>query len=403
MDQTKKKTETEILDNFDLIVQGVKPLSSKQLYSLPQNIKELSHQLTDERKSRRNGYMNENVMLSSYVRYFMWWNLYRLTNLFSSFPDDAFGNLNDGDYCLDLGSGPLTVVTALYLARPELRTKKLTWYCMDLSQNALSFGEEIFLSVCARLCPETSSVEPWKIIRVKGEFGTKIKNSSKLITCANMFNELYYDTSMPLEEAAKKYTLSLLDYCTSDASLLIVEPAFPRSSRFISLARDALLRKKFSIVAPCPHECACPMDGRRGGKWCHFVLDTEDAPKKLHELSRKSDLQKDRASLSYVFATLGGISHEAGFSDAEKLALRVTSDEIALPGNRFGRYCCSELGLVLLTGFKGADSGDLIYVPKSDATKKNQQIDRKSGAIVIAARDDVKNRKEHNNNRRSKN
>ena len=63
-----ENTEKEILDNFDDILQNIKPLSSKQLYQLPNFIKELSHQLTDERSSRHNGYMNQTVMLTSYAR-----------------------------------------------------------------------------------------------------------------------------------------------------------------------------------------------------------------------------------------------------------------------------------------------------------------------------------------------
>mgnify|MGYP006327923207 FL=1 len=139
-----ENTEKEILDNFDDILQNIKPLSSKQLYQLPNFIKELSHQLTDERSSRHNGYMNQTVMLTSYARYFMWWNLFRLTNLFKGFPSEYFDKLQDGEYCLDLGSGPLTVPIALWLSRPELRKKKLTWYCVDISQTALSLGGEIY-------------------------------------------------------------------------------------------------------------------------------------------------------------------------------------------------------------------------------------------------------------------
>ena len=167
------KEEKNILDNFDNIIQNIKPLSTKQLMQLPNLINELSHQLTDERNSRHNGYMNQTVMLSAYVRYFMWWNLYRLTNLFCGFDNDKFSFLKDDDYCLDIGSGPLTLPIALWLSRPELRTKKLIWYCLDISQTALSFGEELFLSIVAKTLPNTNentndeeNTCPWKIIRV---------------------------------------------------------------------------------------------------------------------------------------------------------------------------------------------------------------------------------------------
>ncbi|MDD7416432.1 MAG: small ribosomal subunit Rsm22 family protein [Treponemataceae bacterium] len=475
------KNEERILENFDDLLQKIKPLSSKQFFQLPTMINELSHLLTDERHSRRNGYMNENAILSAYTHYFMWWNLYRLSHLFASFPKDAFDNLKDGDYCLDLGSGPLTVVCALYLARPELRNRRLNWYCLDISQNSLALGEEIFLSICAQLAStcfastclastcandkpnfaanagdqnassktsnseqntsgrtgggqtssdqtggdqtssdqidgrqtssdqtdgrQTSSEQTasgrtggdqtssdrtdglaWKIIRIKGELGEKINNKAKLVTCANMFNELYYDTSMPLEEAAKKYSKILIDLTEKEASLLVIEPAFPRSARFISLTRDALIRKGFSIISPCPHEKSCPMDGRRGGKWCHFVLDTEDkklgAPKKLMRLSQKSALPKERASLSFVFASAFKAEADKITKTKAPLAARIASDEIKLPGNRFARYACCENGLSLISGVKGIDSGDLVFVDEKNFKMKNPQIDRKTGAII---------------------
>ena len=387
MFKSLEKKENSILENFDEILQSIKPLSSKQLYQLPNLINELSHQLTDERSSRHNGYMNQTVMLTSYARYFMWWNLFRLTNLFKGFPSKYFDKLQDGEYCLDLGSGPLTVPIALWLSRPELRKKKLTWYCVDISQTALSLGEEIFLSIVAKtLDNENENIEPWKIIRVKGELGTEIRNKASFVTCANMFNELYYDTAKPLEEQAKKYTTALLSYATEKSMILVVEPAFPRSSRFISLTRDALIRKKFSIVSPCSHSKECCMDGRRGGKWCHFVLNTDFAPKKLHKLSEKAGLPKDRASLSFVFAQ--NFENSQNNLQNEELKIRVVSDLIKLPKNATGRYACSKFGLTLVkNNFESAKkihSGSLITVENPSKEISNPtKIDVKSGAKII--------------------
>ena len=119
----------DLIENFNKIVSSSHPLSSKQKVFLAKHIRDLSHNLTDERGNRRIGYMNETTALSAYVHYFMWWNLVRLTRLFSNMDKSFFDSLTDESICLDIGSGPLTVVTALFLSRPELRNKKLTWYC----------------------------------------------------------------------------------------------------------------------------------------------------------------------------------------------------------------------------------------------------------------------------------
>jgi len=383
------KEAQEVLNNFDSLVQSVKPLNSKHLQTLPDTIRELSHQLTDERSSRRVGYMNQAAYLSAYTRYYLWWNLVRLTSLFAGFPSDAFSHLEDGSYCMDAGSGPLTVTIALFLSRPELRQKKITWYCIALSQTALSLGEELFLAVCASL-----QCEPWSIVRIKGSLGEKLNNPVQLCTCANMFNEMYWDSSKPLEELSKKYTEMLLPYMSKDTnSILIVEPAVPRTARFISLTRDALLRRKYSIISPCPHEKICPMDGRRGGKWCHFVLNTDNAPKKLHSLSKEAGLPKERAALSFVFAKMpqNPASGEGGL-----MSVRIASDPIRIPSKGLARYACSELGLTLI--FEASicsgkqtpcSSGDLINLPSLTDTQKRQlPLDAKTGAKIIGGRYD---------------
>ena len=92
----------QILESFESIVQGVRPLSSRQLLRLPENIRDLSHLLTDQRGGRRMGYLNDTVYLSAYMRYFQWWNLLRLTRLFAGLKPSQL-NVPDNGVCLDIG------------------------------------------------------------------------------------------------------------------------------------------------------------------------------------------------------------------------------------------------------------------------------------------------------------
>jgi hypothetical protein len=405
------KDTRALLDAFPEIVQSALPLDSKRLQELPTRIRELSHELTDERSDRHVGYLNDPAELSAYIRYYMWWNLVRLSRLFVSLPIE----LADGDAAVDLGSGPLTLPIALWMARPDLRKKNLTWYCVDISQGALAAGEEIFLALAARV-----GEEPWKIVRVKGESGVSLKRKVSLVASANMFNELFWDNPQPIEEQSKHHASGLASYAGANASILVIEPGVPRAGRFVSLLRDSLMRLGFSVVAPCPHEFACPFPGLRYGKWCHFVFDTSDAPAKLHKLSEDAGLSKDRAALSFVFAkrsaaaaesateaadgipdgasaqTVGAPAPDAAATDTVKrlsgmfhgIRVRITSDPIRLPDYNTGRYGCSEVGMVLVCGtYQAADwlntceSGSLIEVPRPD--KKNAEYDQKTGALII--------------------
>ena len=384
---------TAILNSFDEIIQGVRPLNSRQLQQLTENIRNLSHQLTDDRASRRLGYMNDNIQLSSYVRYYTWWNLVRLTRLFANIPASVFPTADCT--CLDLGSGPLTVVTALWLARPELRKLKLTWYCLDVSANSMALGEDIYLSIAAKAKATDESIEPWHIVRVKGPFGTQIKQKAGFLTCANMFNELDQASDMPPEFQTKKYYEQLTRYTEKDAGILLVEPGVPKAARTLSLLRTRYIKDGRTIAAPCPHAEECPMSGFKAytgskNKWCNFAFSTEDAPARLQKLSVAAKLPKERATLSFM--AVAPCHAELDSASTDTTTIRITSDKLRLPNYMCGYYGCSQHGLVLVTlpdenntrlpkpPFR-PQSGDLISVK----TKRPDSLpkDEKSGALII--------------------
>lgn len=381
----------QILENFDSIVQGIRPLSSRQLLRLPENIRDVSHLLTDQRGDRRMGYLNDTVALSAYMRYFQWWNLLRLTRLFAGLKPSQL-NVPDNGICLDIGCGPLTVPIALWLARPDLREKKLTWYCLDHSQTALSLGEELYLAIAARsiadLASEQKSLEPWRIIRVKGELGESVRQRAHLVTAANVFNEVVEESGKPPEFTAKRAADIIMHYKDSAAQVLVVEPGTPPAVRFLTAFRGALARKGLNVVSPCPKGmewtegtaegkgCACPMDGGRGNKWCHFTFSTENAPEKLQKLSSRAGLPKERASLAFVLASS---SASKSATKENQLEIRVISEPIKLPGERTGHYGCSRLGLVLVESTTRLSPGQLLHVQEPSSPR----LDKKSGALVI--------------------
>lgn len=380
----------QILENFESIVQGVRPLSSRQLLRLPENIRDVSHLLTDQRGGRRMGYLNDTVALSAYMRYFQWWNLLRLTRLFAGLKPSQL-NVPDNGICLDIGSGPLTVPIALWLARPDLREKKLTWYCLDHSQTALSLGEELYLAIAARTIANLGSgqkaLESWRIVRVKGELGVQVRQRAHLVTAANVFNEVVEESGKPPEFTAKRAADIIMHYKEAAAQVLVVEPGTPPAVRFLTAFRGALARKGLNVVAPCPQgmewtegtaegrACACPMDGGRGNKWCHFTFSTEDAPEKLQKLSARAGLPKERASLAFVLASTVAAKAVAKESPLE---IRVISEPIKLPGDRTGYYGCCRQGLVLVESATSLVPGQLLRVKELE----NPRQDKKSGALM---------------------
>jgi hypothetical protein len=116
--------------------------------------------------------------------------------------------------------------------------------------------------------------------------------------------------------------------------------------------------------------------GRKGVKWCHFTLQTADAPPALRELSERSGLPKEKATLSFLFLKKG----EPGGGER---GIRVISERFALEGGAAGRYGCGREGLILIRGapreLRSLTPGTLLCPPPGELTRR----DAKSGAFVV--------------------
>lgn len=389
-----------ILHSLPGLIDRVFPMPGRFRHGLPDDVAELSRLLTSARTERENYYLGKPALLSAYLRYFLPWNIYRLCRLLASLPVE----LKAGAAVNDLGSGPLTLPAALWISRPDLRSVPLEFRCLDRTPAVLDAGKKFFSALTASADGSKNCL--WKIITIRGEVKLNGKLSVQLrgkagalTTAINIYNELFWNFSPAdsegLEYFAEKQA-SLLSSITAapakDAdekgSILIVEPGIPRSGEFISIIRSCLLNKGFPPISPCTHSNTCPFPGGYAGKgrhqsktkWCHFAFDTEDAPEELHKLSAASGIPKERAVLSFILA--GG--HCAGEANAQKnkSKIRVISDSFSLGNaNAFGRYSCSDKGMVLLTGSRKAlDSSP----PGSleEASLKNCKTDPKSGALM---------------------
>jgi hypothetical protein len=376
-----------LLNGIPALIDKTFPLPGRFRSNLPADVAELSRLLTSGRSERGLSYLGKPSLLSAYLRFFLPWNLYRLCRLLPGL-DIA---LSANDRITDLGCGPLTFASALWLCRPDLRKIPLEFYCIDRSGPALDAGKKFFTA----LTGTSSEKNPWKIHSVKGDLTTARANPSALVCAVNVFNEMYGDISRNsgenLQRSAENSAHLIESYSSASTAILVVEPGFPRCGEFISLLRGVLLERGHSPLSPCPHTTSCPFPGgkrSKGGKdrWCHSVFETEDAPAALHQLSAAAGLPKERATLSFLFAGQVNTStlklkNAPMKPESQQILLRVISDAFPLPPNRFGRYCCSQRGLVLLAGEKAAiektASGTLV-----NAVIKKDQKDPKSGALI---------------------
>ncbi|MDR0389336.1 MAG: rRNA methyltransferase [Spirochaetaceae bacterium] len=395
------------LEALMVLIEQSFPLEKRFRHTLPRDVARLSRLLTFERAEREAGYMGQAALLSAYLRYFLPWNVYRLSRILPELPL----SLKDGDSLLDLGSGPLTFPIALWLCRRELRSLTLEFRCLDHNGRALEAGLVLFRALAGKDAP-------WSIKTMRSSLGEKIPGKkAALVSAIEFYNELFQHERRSIGEFADKQGGLLSALADSDGSILVAEPGIPQSGAFISALRAALIRRGRLPCAPCVHAEACafpgPTAGRRREKWCHFAFAVEDAPRQLLDLSLAAGLPKDRAVLSFLYAGASSAAN-ASYTSVDRpdtganasrantshlntdakaspagntkrpdtsCPVRVISDSFSLENGRWGRYGCSGQGMVLLSASRrsmdATPSGSLVMALKTPAR------DKKSGALIM--------------------
>jgi ribosomal protein RSM22 (predicted rRNA methylase) len=100
-----------------------------------------------------------------------------------------------------------------------------------------------------------------------------------------------------LSDAARATFADALWRKTTD-TLLVVEPGTPAGYARIVALRDRLIAQGARVIAPCPHEAACPLTAP---DWCHFVQRLPRS--KLHLQLKAADVPFEDEKFSYVALT----------------------------------------------------------------------------------------------------
>lgn len=308
---------TGLLDRYGELLRRALPLKAAHFRELPRAAADLSRLLTEERRDMNRSYWSGPRALGAYAWYFLPWNLYRLCWVLPNLDLP----LKDNDLVLDLGSGPLTLPQALWIARPDLRALKLTFVCSDTASQPLELGRTLFAALAASEYPDPASV-PWKIRIARAGLEQALKEAGRrpgrpdrspgrsndkdatqprgaaLILAGNILNELKPPRSVPMDLHARGLAWRMARALAPGARAFFAEPGNRLGGKILSLLRKNALDLGLDALAPCTHREACPMLEPRRASWCHFSLDARLAPDWLKELSELAGLAKDRASLS---------------------------------------------------------------------------------------------------------
>lgn len=156
---------------------------------------------------------------------------------------------------LDLGSGPGTALWAARAVWPSLREA----VAVERDAAMRGLGERLMRHANAQDVPNTR----WLGNDLRA---LSVHTRADLVVLAYVLGEL--------PEAERPPVVAALWRAASDL-LVLVEPGTPAGFERIRVARDALRALGAYVVAPCPHDGACPL---QGDDWCHFSARLERAP-----------------------------------------------------------------------------------------------------------------------------
>jgi ribosomal protein RSM22 (predicted rRNA methylase) len=143
--------------------------------------------------------------------------------------------------------------------------------------------------------------------------------------------------SYALGELTPQQRRSAIEFALSRAKqmLVVIAPGTPGDFRMILDARAQLLGLGGHLLAPCPHDSACPMEG--GSDWCHFSQRLERTSG--HRRLKSGALGYEDEKFSYMVASRAA-------------SARVTARILRHPQKHSGHVqlrLCANSGLVQLT------------------------------------------------------
>ncbi|MBM9505345.1 small ribosomal subunit Rsm22 family protein [Actinacidiphila acididurans] len=234
--------------------------------------------------------------------------------------------LRAGDWAprthLDLGGGTGAATWAVADAWPDEGHESTV---LDWSAAALELGRA--LAAGAEAAPVRAA--RWSRAPLSG--GAPELPETDLVTVSYVLGELTPADRAALVRAAAG---------AARGALVIAEPGTPEGYARIIEARDLLIAAGHTVLAPCPHDAACPM---AGGDWCHFAARVPRTS--LHRRLKGGSLPYEDEKFSYVAAVRPG----ALPAPAGPAAARVVRHPQIRKGQVLLELCAPEPGLTRAT------------------------------------------------------
>lgn len=221
---------------------------------------------------------------------------------------------------LDVGAGPGTALWAAQAVWPSLERALL----LERDERLIAVGRRLATRANAAVIREAR----WQVADLLGSWDAA---EHDLVVAAYVLNELPEERRAGVIDAL---------WARARGGLVLLEPGTPAGFARIREARRQLLASGATVLAPCPHDGACPMPN---DDWCHFGQRINRT--RTHREAKGAVLSYEDEKFSYV-----AVSRQAG----PEIAARIVRRPQILPG-RVVLHLCTPAGLRVEVATRGKD------------------------------------------------
>lgn len=178
---------------------------------------------------------------------------------------------------IDVGAGPATAFLAAHEVFPSLKNATL----VEQSDEIIKIGK-ILAAQAAGFHADWQQGDLTALSFDNME-------SADLVTLSYVLDELSDDEQDRL--------IDKLWHKTADM-LLLVEPGTPAGWQRLLRQRARLIDQNANIIAPCPHQAACPV---KTPDWCHFSVRVERS--RTHRLTKQANVPFEDEKYFYLICS----------------------------------------------------------------------------------------------------
>lgn len=275
------------------------PWNQRDTEYFARGIVELNRSFTETRSQKAFNYLNDPIMRSGYLAYFLPVNAMKAYGILNRFhtPDLKKERIR----VADIGAGPLTLSFGLLFHLTNELEKfpdaKITLQIDAFEQNKkiVTDGRGILFDYLRE-----SGLEKRISVQIRdfsGSFFTHLRGAGTYdyLLLGNILNEF--------DERSDQVSLVLRilsQLSKSSTMALFIEPGSKKFTRDLQAVRDEILEATdYRIQAPCLHQSKCPLNLTAKSDWCNFN-EAWQAPQFIRDFDELTELKKSFLLYSYL-------------------------------------------------------------------------------------------------------